>query len=260
MQKIIKEMNDGIIQITVADERWYVKNVIDKKDKKVSTLFVPSVTWITSYYPKGIAYFKWLANHGWDESESIKNEAGDKGSKVHYAIEDLLKGQTVKMTDKYINGTSGEPEELTLDEWNCIVSFSSWYKEVKPEVVSTEITVFNDDIGYAGTVDLVCKIDGKPFIVDFKTSQYIWPSHELQISAYKHGDVNLKDCKLAILQVGYQRNKKNFKFTEIEDKFDLFLSAKKIWQNECENVEPKKRDYPMELKLVDTKEEKTIIK
>ena len=56
MQKIIKEMNDGIVQITIADERWYVKEII--KDKKKETHFVPSVTWITSYYPKGVAYFK----------------------------------------------------------------------------------------------------------------------------------------------------------------------------------------------------------
>ena len=258
MQKIIKEMNDGIVQITIADERWYVKEVI--KDKKKETHFVPSVTWITSYYPKGVAYFKWLANHGWDEAETIKQEAGDKGSKVHYAIEDLLKGQTVKMDDKYINGTTELLEELTLDEWNCIMSFANWYNEVKPDVISTEITVFNEELGYAGTVDLVCNIDGKPYIVDYKTSQYVWPSHELQISAYKHSQANLKDCNLAILQVGYQRNKKGFKFTEITDKFDLFLSARTIWANECENVEPKKRDYPIEIKLLDAKTKDTKIK
>ena len=28
MQKIIKEMTDGIVQITIADERWYVKEVM----------------------------------------------------------------------------------------------------------------------------------------------------------------------------------------------------------------------------------------
>ena len=44
MQKIIKEMNDGIVQITTADEGWYVKNVVNKKDKTVETHFVPSVT------------------------------------------------------------------------------------------------------------------------------------------------------------------------------------------------------------------------
>ena len=120
--------------------------------------------------------------------------------------------------------------------------------------------MFNDEFGYAGTVDLVCNIDGKPYIIDFKTSQYIWPSHELQVSAYKHSQSNLKDCNLAILQVGYQRNKKGFKFTDIDDKFDLFLSARSIWKNECENIEPKKRDYPIEIKLIDNKTQDTKIK
>jgi hypothetical protein len=43
-------------------------------------------------YPKGIEYFKWLAEHGWDEAEQIKREAGTKGDKVHQAISATLRG------------------------------------------------------------------------------------------------------------------------------------------------------------------------
>ena len=33
---------------------------------------------IAGHYPKGIAFYKWLAEKGWDESQALKSAAGDK--------------------------------------------------------------------------------------------------------------------------------------------------------------------------------------
>lgn len=247
MKKIVKEVNDNIVQITIADERWYIKET--QTSAGLETNYVPSVTWIASHYPKGIAYFKWLADKGWDEAESLKQEAGDKGSKVHYAIEDLVNGKTVKMDDKYINPTTEEEEELTLEEYECLMSFSGWFNAVKPKVIETEVTVFNDEYNYAGTIDLICEINRELWIIDYKTSQSVWPSYEIQVSAYKQAIPKYSRAKLGILQLGYRRNKNNYKFNEIEDKFELFLAARQIWENESSKIVPKKKDYPMELKL-----------
>jgi hypothetical protein len=75
----------------------------------------------------------------------------------------------------------------------------------------------------------------------------------MQVSAYKEAlkemsamdDVlaqitfaNIQSMKLAIVQLGYRRNKKRYKFTEIENKFDLFLAAKRFWQNEHGDEKP----------------------
>src|SRR3990167_7888335 len=252
MKKIIKEIKEqGIIQITVADERWYVKD-----DK-----YVPSVTWIAGHYPKGIAFYKWLANKGWDESEALKSAAGDKGSKVHTAIVDLINGKEVKMDSRYLNPSTNQAEELTLEEYECLMAFTKWFQEVKPEVIAKEIVVWNDKYNYAGTVDLVCKIDGKFWIVDFKTGQYVWPEYELQLSAYKaalasESTTNSFSASLAILQIGYRRNKNGYKWNEIEDKFDLFLAAQQIWKNETEGQKPSQKDYPESLNLVEDKKVK----
>src|SRR4051794_35372068 len=85
MKKIIRETDEknGIVQVTIADERWYIKEVEDPNTKLPKFLYVPSVTWIAGHYPKGTEFYKWLANKGWDESQAIKVAAGDKGSKVH---------------------------------------------------------------------------------------------------------------------------------------------------------------------------------
>lgn len=263
MKKIIKQdIDSNIVQITVADERWYMKTLKDK------TVFVPSVTWIAGFYPKGIAFYKWLANKGWDEAEAIKQAAAEKGSKVHQAISDLIDGKEVKMESFYDNPKTGEREELTLEEYEAIMSFVNWYNLAKPRVIAREMVVFNDEEGYAGTIDLLCEIEGKVageyrmILIDLKTGQYIWPEHELQVSAYKRALigkevldfdkrelVTIADMSLGILQLGYRLNKKGFKFTEIDDKFDLFLAAKRIWAEECSKIEPLKRDYPMSLTL-----------
>lgn len=260
MKKEIKEVDKkrGIVQITTVDERWYVRT-IKNKEGVPEVKFIPSVTWIAGFYPKGLPFWKWLANKGWDEAEALKQAAGDKGSKVHQAIERLLQGKKVKMEDTFLNKTTGEEEELTLEEYECLMSFAKWFERTKPKVMANEIVMFNQREDYAGMVDFIGRINGQIYLVDFKTGQTIWPEYELQISAYSHlefdwkalkiAEKEWKQRKLAVLQLGYRRNQNGYKFTEIEDKFDVFLSAKTIWQNECADLKPLQKDYPLSLKL-----------
>jgi hypothetical protein len=74
MKKEIREVKDGIVQITTVDERWYVKALKDEEGI-LKVVFVPSITWIAGHYPKGIAFYKWLAGKGWDEAEALKQSA-----------------------------------------------------------------------------------------------------------------------------------------------------------------------------------------
>jgi hypothetical protein len=239
----------GIVQITSWDERWYG---IDSKNEVTGLpeyKFLPSVTWIADYYPKGIGFYKWLADKGWDEAESLKESAGQKGSKVHLAVEKLLAGEVVNINSKILNKSTGQEEALSAEEYEAIMSFAEWHKDNNPTLLASEITVINEVIGYAGTVDFFCEISGEKWIIDFKTSANIWASHELQLSAYRHA-IGVEGVKTAILQLGYKRNKyKKYKFTEIDDKFDLFLGAKKVWANENSGVVPAQKDYPLEIKL-----------
>lgn len=257
MKKEIRTVDEkkGIVQITTWDERWYAKPSKNKETGLPEYEFVPSVTWICSSYPKGKFFWKWLADKGWDEAEAIKIAAGNKGSKVHQAIKKYLQGEEVKMNDKFINSETEQEEELTVEEWDCIVSFEEFDKKFQPKVIALEQTFFNEKHGYAGTIDLICEIEGIIHIIDFKTGQNLWPEHELQISAYSHLDIGLKELgikeqdwearQLNLLQIGYSRNKNRYKITEVEDKFDLFLNTKQIWANECANLNPSQKDYPL---------------
>lgn len=258
MKKIIREVDEerGIVQVTIADERWYTKSSTDEKTGLPVYEYIPSVTWIAGKYPKGIGFWKWLAEKGWDESQAEKEAAGEKGSKIHNAINDILAGYEIRMDSKYAN-SKGVFEELTLEECDAILSFKKWFDAEKPESIAWDIPVFNKARGYAGTIDYICKIGEDYWIIDFKSSQYVWAEYELQISAYHQGvldgcaDVprlaDVKDFKLGILQVGYRLNKNKYKMNERESKFDLFLAAQKIWANEHDGEIPSKRDYPIVL-------------
>lgn len=247
MKREIRKISDDgkIVQVTVADtERWYLE---EDEDGKITAY--PSVTWICSSYPKGTEFFKWLASKGWDESQAIVAQAGTRGHKVHQMITDLLNGRTVKMESEYTDPDTGDKAPIELEEYEALLSFAEWYKAVKPEIIANEIVAINREVGYAGTIDLVCKIDGQLTIVDFKTSQYIWPNYELQLSAYKNSDTKYADAKLAILQIGYKKNKRRYKFTDISDKWPLFQAAHEIWKNENSNSKPFVTDYPSEISL-----------
>lgn len=255
MKKIIKDVDEkkGIVQVTIADERWYLKPSKDEHGMPIIK-GVPSVTFIAGSYPKGIGFYKWLAEKGWDESEAIKQAAGTKGSKVHLAIADILSGIEVRIDSKYPNKETEKEEELTLEECDCILAFKSWFDSVKPKVLAWETVVFSEIHNYAGTIDFICEINGETWIIDFKTGQYIWPEYELQLSAYRRAiengenfftGVDVANIKTAIIQLGYKRNKNGYKFTEVENQFPLFEAAQVIWKKEHGGEIPNKKDYPI---------------
>ena len=149
MKKIIREVDEarGIVQITTADERWYLKPSVDPVSGIPVYQPVPSVTWVAGYWPKGIGFYRWLADKGWDEAEAAKQAAGDKGSRVHLAIERILRGEEFRIDTKVMDkGRSSEAglveTELTYEELLCVQSFLDWFKETKPETIGTERTVF----------------------------------------------------------------------------------------------------------------------
>lgn len=268
MKKVIRDVDEerGIVQVTTLDERWYAKPSNNESTGLPEYKFVPSVTFIAHSYPKGVAYFKWLADKGWDEAEGIKNAAGNKGSKVHQACDAILNGREVRMDSSFTNNQTGLEEELTLEECDAIISFVKWLEETKKEydveTIANEGVLFSDQHGFAGSFDWIVKLTLKGteesdyWLVDFKTSQQVWPEHEIQVSAYRETIVNGENpfegigednLKLAILQLGYRKNKAGYKWTEIQPKFDLFLATKQIWQSEHGKEKPLQKDYPLVL-------------
>jgi len=258
MKKEIRvvDQQKGIVQITTQDERYYSIATTNANTGLPEYQFIPSVTWIAGYYPKGIAFYKWLADKGWDDSQALKVSAGARGSRVHKVTELLEDGCEFDISST-VESVDGTRQELDATELQAVNSFINWHTETKPKCLASEMTVFGD--GYAGTIDRIYIIDGKVWILDLKTSKQVWEEMILQISAYSHANIDFKslgiteeqwaDRGLAILQIGYCLNKKGWKFNEVEDKYDLFQMAKAIWKNENPDDKPKQINIPLKLKL-----------
>lgn len=254
---VVADEARGIIRVTTVDERWYARPAADPVTGLPTTYtYIPSVTWIGHHYPKGIAYHKWLAQHGWDEAVAIREAAADKGSKVHQAVAALLDGRRVALTDAFVNPSTGHPEELTLAEYDCLLAFAAWHAETQPTFVAKDFVVWADDDAYAGTVDLLCRIGSRVWLVDFKTSQYVWPEHRIQVTAYRDALPPALLCGepreavgLAILQLGYRGNRRKWKWTPVTPVPELFQAARAIWAEETAGAQPYQRDYPLTIQL-----------
>lgn len=64
-----------------------------------------------------------------------------------------------------------------------------WLKQSGAEVLAVEFQVWNLEVGYAGTADLLVRFpDGSIWVVDLKTGKGVYAEHSLQLIAYLMGE------------------------------------------------------------------------
>lgn len=106
------------------------------------------------------------------------------GTNVHNFIEDYIRNNLYKKED--IKNTNDRSIINNID--NGVKSFILWYDElIKNNMI--EILGMEQQLicpWFAGTYDLLMKINGKTYLVDFKTSNHIGYKYFLQLSAYKY--------------------------------------------------------------------------
>lgn len=163
----ILEISDDAKQITLPDSRYYRRN----------GKYYPSVTYVLGYYPKGKFFEDWLKKVGYS-SDYIVKKAADEGTQVHEMIESYLNNEELNFLS-----SNGDPL-YNPNVWQMFLKFVEWWETYKPTLLETEVHLFSDKLKIAGTCDLVCEIDGELWIVDFKTSNSIQTTHELQTSIY----------------------------------------------------------------------------
>lgn len=100
-----------------------------------------------------------------------RDGAADAGTYVHNWIESFVRGE--------------KPETPVNDKLAKVINdFRKWWDTTKPEVISPERMLCSPTHKLAGTTDLICRINGKLTIVDWKTGSGIYPEMFLQMGAY----------------------------------------------------------------------------
>jgi genome maintenance exonuclease 1 len=116
----------------------------------------PSVTTVLSVQ-KNPYLEEWKAKVGEKDANDISRRAANKGSKVHLACESYILGKTMEWSM-----FDAEPKEDFQAFLPVLADIS--------EVHAIEQRMCSDKLEVAGTVDLVCKLQGKMCILDWKTS------------------------------------------------------------------------------------------
>ncbi len=243
----ILQISDDAQQITLPDARYYKRN----------GEYYPSITYVLSCYPKGKFFQEWLKKVGYSADYIVK-KAGEDGTQVHEMIEDYLNGKELNFLE---NGIPLYDPNI----WQMFLRFVDWWETHKPTLLETEVHLFSDKIKVAGTCDLVCEIDGEVWIIDFKTSNNLQTTYELQTAIYaecykecfnkmadRQGILWLKSSKR-----GPKEGKMQGKGWEMfeskrthEENLDIFLTVKKLF--DLEN--PKHKPYFTEFKTTAKRE------
>lgn len=237
-------------QLTFKDGRFYT----DENGN-----YFPSATTLLEAYPKPAQLIMWMKEVG-SKADEIRDAAGKRGSSVHQLTEDYDQGIECTLLDEY-----GKPK-YSLDEWSMFERYVEFTKNHQPEHHLIEQTFISSGLGFAGTIDRVCTIDGKTYVLDIKTSNGIYNSYWLQLAAYRElynnailkGPTNLPNIDgVAILWLN-AKTRTNGKGDAIQGKgwqmvtlmdtlkqWGLFQAVQQLWHAEHEDDKPKEFSYQL---------------
>jgi hypothetical protein len=247
MIKFIDQLKN---KITIPDSHWY-------ESKKNPGTWLPSVTTFLDVYPKGANYIIWLKNVGLNASQILK-EAGELGSNVHAGIDLYVKSGHLDYLDKK------QHELWKWEEWELLCKAMEFFTIYKPEIIVHEFSFACDELGYGGTIDMICKIDNEIWLIDYKSGNGIYESHFLQIAAYikawellnpqypiaHSGLLHLKaqtrkESKDSIQGKGWKLEQSS---NTVGENFEYFQYCQKLWYRANPNAVPKILEYPLSFK------------
>lgn len=112
----------------------------------------------------------WLKRAPFRETD----KAATKGSDIHEWAEAHVLGQPV-----------ADPRDEIAD--TC-AQFRQFITDWSPTFEASEVTVYNREHGYAGTLDTLVRLDGQLYLMDYKTGKGVYGEVALQLAAYRHAE------------------------------------------------------------------------
>ena len=152
--------------------------------------------------------------------QNLLDRARARGSRCHELFEQyMLLGEL-------------DEEEIEPDYFPYIRQFVLWARTYRPKVIFTEKQLFGDE--FCGTCDLICEIDGKTLLIDYKTTSAIdKKSLSVQLEGYKRlcdkYGIHIDECwYLHIKKDGYvfKPIKRNARWFDILLEHNKFMKEK----------------------------------
>lgn len=231
-------------QLTFLDTRFYLTEAGN---------YLPSVSTILDAYPKSAQFYDWLKKNG-EDADSIRDEAGRRGSVVHRLTERYDEGEEVNLMDL-------DQIAYKLGDWHMFEKYVEFRQRFPMEIIHSEMNIVSDVLGFAGTLDRVVEFEGRKILIDIKTSNTIYTSYWLQLAAYEkllsqEAKVAVDDVAILWLNAktltdgkkgtyqgkGYQLI---FRGEDSIKDWNLFQATMKLWNAENANSKPREMTYKL---------------
>ena len=98
-------------------------------------------------------------------SERYRDEAAARGDRVHNYAENIA----LRAMGKEHEVAACRELLIEHGEQAYADRFDEWWETFRPKPLAAEVTIWNETVGYAGTLDLVAEIAGRTCIIDYKT-------------------------------------------------------------------------------------------
>lgn len=177
---------------------WMNKLEVESRDTyQLDGKRVPRVTEVLSAMLHEDGLMNWANGLGWKRISyrAFMRDAADKGTYSHLAVEKYLRNGSLDLNEL------GIPNERVMQTvQSCMDGFVDWWKKLhkkykKIEIVFIEETMIHPYFG--GTCDCLLKLDGKYWLVDFKTSNHMNFNYALQLAAYRFLLKELKGIEIS---------------------------------------------------------------
>ena len=197
--------------------RWYSPERLN--------IWKPSVTTIIgATVHKGIGFETWLGNHpSYKIACEERDAAADRGTEVHELAERYMLGDEVSGSTKEIN--------------KHLMSFEKFWLEKEVQLIETELFMWHKDVPWAGTCDIIAKIDDKYCIIDIKTGNY-YKSHEIQLNMYaelfnkiaEEYDMPKVEKIYGLYTKGKWIREPNYQFKSFKFNLEIALAVTDLWR------------------------------
>ncbi len=160
--------------------------------------------------------------------QKLLAQAGDIGTEAHHLIEWQLRTAI---------GAEAGPKPVVSEaaQWS-VFAFEDWAKSVNLKPVLTERTVYSKVHGFAGTLDLLARVNGVLTEVSIKTGKAIYAEAHLQSAAYVTALIEMGYLPPAggslILRLPKNLSDPAFQVVQAQPAADLlpvFLAVKQVW-------------------------------
>lgn len=152
---------------------------------------VPGTTTVIGRFKDSGGLLHWAFKQGQSGAASLyekRDEAGNIGTLAHQMVEVQINNDASGVGEPPEAVLEGVPDEHAEKARNAFMMYRLWASQTKLKLLSNyqEIQLISHEYRFGGTPDAIGEIDGEIVLLDWKTSNSVYPDYLIQLAAYQH--------------------------------------------------------------------------